>query len=336
MTPAAESHTIRVMRVLVTGGTGFLGSHLVDRLLEEPGAEVYSLVRNPSKLRWLEGNERVRLLTGDLQKLPTLPVGLSCVFHLAGLTKTLKSSEYYTVNRDGTANLLRALEGQSSPPRFVHLGSIAAGGPSTPRRPVCEGDPPRPVSPYGESKLMAEAEVLKYKDRFSVVTLRAAAVYGPRDEDFLEYFRWMKRGILPLVGPGQKSLSLLYARDAVRAILLAARPGAPSGEIFNIADPRIYTWEDIGRTVANLLGKKLIRVRIPHWTAYLASAASEGIGRLGGGAHALNMSKYEQMKPSGWVVDVRKARQGLGFESRFSLEEGLGETMAWYLWKGLL
>ncbi|MBE3110045.1 MAG: NAD(P)-dependent oxidoreductase [Acidobacteria bacterium] len=336
MTPAAESHTIRVMRVLVTGGTGFLGSHLVERLLEEPGAEVHALVRDPSKLRWLEGIERVRLLTGDLQNLPALPAGLGCVFHLAGLTKTFKASDYYTVNREGTANLLRALEGQSCAPRFVHLGSIAAGGPSAPRRPVCEGDPPRPVSPYGESKLMAEAEILKYKDRFPVVILRAAAVYGPRDEDFLEYFRWMKRGILPLVGQRRKSLSLLYVRDAVRAILLAARPGIPSGEVFNIADPRIYTWEDIGRTVAGLLGNKLVRVRLPLWTAYLASAASEGIGRLGGGASALNVSKYKQMKPDCWVADVRKARQGLGFESRFSLEEGLGETIAWYLWKGLL
>ena len=336
MTPAAESHTIRVMRVLVTGGTGFLGSHLVERLLEEPGAEVYALVRNPSKLRWLEGLERVRLLPGDLLNLPALPAGLGCVFHLAGLTKTLKSNMYYTVNREGTANLLRALERQSCAPRFVNLGSIAAGGPSAPRRPVSEGDPPRPVSPYGESKLMAEMEVLKYKDRFPVVTLRAAAIYGPRDDDFLEYFRWMKRGILPLVGPGQKSLSLLYVRDAVRAVLLAARPGVPSGEVFNIADSRIYSWEDIGRTVAGLLGKKLIRVRLPLWTAYLASAASEGIGRRCGGSSTLNLSRYKQIKADGWVVDVRKARQGLGFESRFSLEEGLGETIAWYLWKGLL
>jgi nucleoside-diphosphate-sugar epimerase len=110
----------------------------------------------------------------------------------------------------------------------------------------------------------------------------------------------------------------------------------PSGEVFNIADSRIYSWEDIGRTVAGLLGKKLIRVRFPLWSAYLASAASEGIGRLGGGTSALNVSMYKQMKPASWVADVGKARQGLGFESRFSLEEGLGETIAWYLWKGLL
>lgn len=321
---------------MVTGGTGFLGSHLIDRFLEDPQAEVYALVRDLSKLRWLKGNDRVRLLAGDLRNMPPLPAGLACVCHLAGLTKTLKSSEYYTVNQEGTASLLRALDGQSGPLRFIHLSSVAAGGPSTPRRAVRENDPPRPVSPYGESKLLAEEETLKYRARFSVVILRAAAIYGPRDEDFLEYFRWMKRGILPLVGHRLKSLSLCYVQDVVRAISLASGADVASGEVFNIADPRAFSWEDIGGTVADLLGKKLTHVHIPHWTAFLASAASEGIGRLGGGAHALNLSKYKQMKPDGWVVDVRKAREGLGFETRYSLEEGLGQTIAWYLGQGLL
>src|SRR5512143_2620633 len=151
------------MRVLVTGGTGFLGSHLVESLLEDPGCEVFALARDPSKPRWLEGIDGVRFLAGDLRNLPGLPAGLDCVYHLAGLTKTLKPSEYYSVNRDGTANLLRALEGQRKPLRFVHLSSLAAAGPSSPGRGIREDDPPHPVSPYGESKLAAEAEVLKYR-----------------------------------------------------------------------------------------------------------------------------------------------------------------------------
>lgn len=324
------------MRVLVTGGTGFLGSHLVESLLQDPGCDVYALVRDPSKPRGLEGIEGVRFLAGDLGNLPGLPAGLDRVFHLAGLTKTLRPSEYYTVNRDGTANLLRALETQSDNLRFVHLSSLAAVGPSSPGRGVCEGDPPRPVSPYGESKLEAEAEVLKYRDRFSVVLLRAAAIYGPRDEDFLEFFRWIKRGVKPVLGR-RKILSLLYVRDAVRACRLAADPGRPSGEIFNIADPRAYGWEDIGAVAASFLGKKPVPLRLPLWSAYLASAASEGVGRLlGVGNSLINVSKVKQMKPDGWVADVRKARRELGFETIFSLEQGLGETIAWYLWKGLL
>jgi len=324
------------MRVLVTGGTGFLGSHLIESLLDDPGGEVFALVRDPSKPRWLEGIDGARLIAGDLEKIPSLPAGLDCVFHLAGLTKTLRPSEYYSVNRDGTANLLRALEGQKGRPRFVHLSSLAAVGPSSPGRGVREDDPPHPVSPYGESKLLAEKEVLKSKDRLSVVLLRAAAVYGPRDEDFLEFFRWIRRGIKPVLGAG-KILSLVYIRDAVRACRLAADPRRPSGEIFNIAHPKTCSWDEIGRVAASLLGKRPVPVRLPVWSAYLASMASEGVGRLIGRGNALfNMSKVKQMRPDGWVADVHKARRELGFEAVFSLEQGLGETLAWYLWKGLL
>jgi len=324
------------MRILVTGGTGFLGSHLVERLLEEPGVEVYALVRDPSRPRWLEGERRVRFIAGDLRNLPVLPDGLDAVYHVAGLTKTIRSEAYYTVNRDGTANLLEALERQSGRPRFVHLSSLAAAGPSIPGRGVREDDPPRPVSQYGDSKLRAEAEVLRRRDRFSVVILRPGAIYGPRDEDFLEYFRWVRRGIRPLLGR-RKAMSLVYVRDVVRAALLAGRADLPGGEVFNIADPAPCGWEDIGRIAARLLGKRPVDVRLPLWTAYLASAASEGIGRLLGVETALlTSSKFEQMKPDAWVADVSKARRGLGFETRFSLEQGLGETIAWYLWKGLL
>jgi nucleoside-diphosphate-sugar epimerase len=324
------------MKILVTGGTGFLGSHLVERLVEAGGTEVFALVRDPSRLRWLEGLEGVRPIAGDLRSVPALPSGLTCVYHLAGLTKTHKPDDYYTVNRDGTANLLRALESQTERLRFVHLSSLAAVGPSTGRRGVSEDDPPRPISEYGDSKLQAEAEVLRYRDRYSVVLLRAGAIYGPRDEDFLEYFRWIKRGVQPLLGK-RKALSLVYVRDAVRAAVLAGDPRRPSGEIFNIADPKPCGWEDIGRVTASLLGKKTVSLRLPLWTAYLASAASEGLGRVFGTGSALyNVSKFKQMKPDGWVADVGKARRELGFETHFTLDQGLGETIAWYLWKGLL
>jgi dihydroflavonol-4-reductase len=323
------------MRVLVTGGTGFLGSHLVEALLEQPGTEVHALVRDASKPRWLSGIEGVHIVGGDLGNLPRLPAELTCVYHLAGLTKTLRSNEYYTVNREGTANLLEALAGQAGRPRFVHLSSLAAVGPSSPGRGVREEDPPRPVSPYGRSKLEAETEVLKHKGRLSVVILRAAAIYGPRDEDFLEFFRWIKRGIHPVLGT--QVLNLLYVRDAVRACLVAGEAGRPSGEIFNVADPRPYRWDDIGRTAARLLGKRTIPVRLPLWSASLAALASEGVGRLfGAGSSIFNRSKVAQMKQPAWTADVGRAKRELGFETAFGLERGLGETIAWYLWKGLL
>jgi dihydroflavonol-4-reductase len=324
------------MKVLVTGGTGFMGSHLIDRLLEDPDTELHALVRNPAKTRWLEGKGRVHFLKGDLSSVPELPSGLSVVFHLAGLTKTHRSSEYYTVNQAGTASLFRALADRKETPRVVYVSSQAAGGPSSPGRPSREDDPPRPVSPYGISKLRGEQEALAFKDRLPLVILRIGAVYGPRDDDFLEFFRYVRSGFLPLYGRRKNSLSLLHVRDAVRAILLAARAGVPSGEIFNIAGSGPSTWDEMGETAARILGRKVVRVRIPAWAAFLACAASGGVGRLRGKATALNLGKYEDIKPASWVADVQKARAVLGFESRISLEEGLRETLDWYVRNGLL
>jgi dihydroflavonol-4-reductase len=324
------------MKVLVTGGTGFLGSHLIDRLLEDPETEVHALIRNPAKAPWPEGAGGVRFIPGDLHALPPLPAGLSVVYHVAGLTKALKSSEYYTVNQAGTASLFQALARSGESPRVVHISSVAAGGPSSPGRPVREDDPPRPVSPYGLSKLRGEEEALKYKDRLPLVILRVGAVYGPRDEDFLEYFRWLRRGIRPRFGRGKQSLSLCYAADAVRAILLAARSAVRSGEVFNIADPEPRTWDEIGEIAARILGRKTVRVRVPSWLAFLACAASGAVGRLRGRATALNLSKYMDMRPDGWVADSRKAEDVLGFKTRFTLEDGLKETLDWYVRRGLL
>lgn len=324
------------MRVLVTGGTGFLGSHLVEGLLGSSGTEVFALVRDPARPRWLAGEPRVRLLPGDLRSVPALPEGLAAVYHAAGSTKTLRTSAYYTVNRDGTTNLLRALEARPDRPRFVHVSSLAAVGPSTPGRPVREDDPPHPVSHYGESKLQAEREVLARRDRFPVVILRPGAVYGPRDEDFLEYFRWVRRGVEPVVGPTQL-MSLVHVHDVVQAALLAGRTEGASGEVFHIADPTPRSWEDLGRAAAGLLGKRPVRVRIPVWTAFLAATASEGLGRLlGRDKGLLNRDKVRLAKAAGWVADVSKARRVLGFETRVPLERGLGETIAWYLAQGLL
>lgn len=322
------------MRVLVTGGTGFLGSHLVEALLERSGTDVYALVRDPSKPRWLAGVDGVRFIAGDLERVPGLPAGLTAVYHLAGLTKTHRTSAYYSVNQGGTANLLRALEGQAGPVRFVHLSSLAAVGPSEAGRAVPETDPPAPISPYGRSKLLAEEEVLKRRDRFSVGILRAAAIYGPRDEDFLEYLRWVRRGVKPVIG--RQVLSLLFVRDAVRACLLAGEPGRPSGEVFNIADPQPYAWDDISRITARHLEKRTVPILLPVWTATLAALTSAGLWRLSGkGGSFYNLSKVKQMKQD-WIADTAKARRGLGFETLFTLEQGLAETIAWYRWQGWL
>ncbi len=326
-----------LVKALVTGGTGFVGNHLIDRLLEDGATEVYVLVRNRAKARRLEGIGRVHILEGNLFSIPALPSGLEAVFHLAGLTKTFKPSEYYTVNRKGTASLLAALASLPDTPRLVHVSSFAAAGPAPAGRPGREDDPPHPVSAYGKSKLMAEEEVLACRGRFPVVILRLGAVYGPGDEDFLRYFRMIRRGFMASIGRVARPLSLCHVEDAVGAMLLAARArDVASGEVFNIAAPAPATWEEIGRAAAAVFGRRVVGLRIPLWAAYLVCAASEGISRIRRKATPLNMSKFHDMRAPGWAADVEKARRVLGFEARIGLDDGLRDTLEWYARHGLL
>jgi nucleoside-diphosphate-sugar epimerase len=324
------------MRALVTGGTGFIGSHLIERLLREK-AEVYALIRNPKKLERLGFGGDVRILPGDLRSLPDLPAGLDVVFHLAGITKAARKEDYYRANQGGTASLLSGLTARKDPVRFVHLSTQAAGGPTLPSgRPRREDDPPAPVSPYGLSKRKAEEEVLRRRNELSVAVLRPGPVYGPRDEDFLDYFRWLKRGWLPRFGRREMPLSVVYVADVVSAALLAARPELGSGEIFNIASEEPVTWESMGQTAARLMGRRVRRVRVPRGLSFLVCTLAEGTARLTGRPTALNRSKYAELKEEVWTMDVSKAKAELGFRAAYSLEDGLRETVAWYSRQGLL
>ena len=266
-----------------------------------------------------------------------LPADLDVVFHLAGITKAAQTKDYYKVNHGGTASLLAALAARKGSPRFIHLSTQAAGGPTLPSgRPRREDDPPSPVSPYGRSKLRAEEEVLRRRNELSVVLLRVGPVFGPRDEDFLEYFRWVKRGWLPRFGRKEIPLSAVYVADVVSAALLAARPDVRSGEIFNIAAEEPVTWEFIGRTAARLLGRRVRRLPIPLGLAYLVCVAAEGVARITGKPTALNRSKYAELGETAWTMDVTKAEAKLGFKAAFSLEDGLRQTLDWYSRQGLL
>ena len=124
------------MRALVTGGTGFIGSHLINHLLDKNKAEVYALVRNLENLKWLKGMD-IRFLDGNLFSIPSLPTNIDYVFHIAGITKARKLADYYTVNQHGTASLFQALQAQNiKPKRIFLLSSTAAAGPSRDGNPV--------------------------------------------------------------------------------------------------------------------------------------------------------------------------------------------------------
>jgi len=322
------------MNVLITGATGFIGSHLLDALAATDAA-IYALVRDPARLP-AESARRVHAITGELADVPRLPARPDVVYHLAGLTKALNSKDYYTVNAKGTASLLDALDRQGFRPKVVILSSVAAGGPSERDSRRKESDPPDPVTPYGESKLGAEREALARADRFPIVLLRIAAVYGPRDPDFLGLFRAAERGIVPSVGFKKRLLSLCYVRDGVRALLRAAEVTVPSGEILNIAGPEACTMTELGQMAGGFLGRRSRKIVLPPGLAYAAVLASEFLSTLARKPSPINRDKYRDFRQAGWVVDVGKARDRLGFTADTALEAGVRETIAWYLENGWL
>jgi nucleoside-diphosphate-sugar epimerase len=323
------------MIVLVTGATGFIGSRLIESLLAEGQNEVYALVRNPAKLSWLQNNPALHLLRGDLEALPSFPANLELVFHLAGLTKATKHADYYTVNQKGTASLLQHLVQNRLKPKFIYLSSLAAGRPATSGQPVREDEPPEPASPYGESKLLAEQEILKYQEILPATIIRAAAIYGPRDRDFLQFFELINHGWL-LSASKKIIMSLCYVDDLVLALETCALKSRGEGEIYNVADPVPRTWEDIGLAAARLLNKKIKKVKVPLPLTKTAAALSEFGSKLSGQPSPLNLSKYRDMEKLSWVADPAKIKKELGFETAWPFERALQVTIDWYKANGWL
>lgn len=336
LTALIYSHTIYKMKIFITGGTGFIGSHLIDHFLDYMDTEIYALVRDRNNLKWLTGLNIIPL-EGDLLNIPSLPSDIDYVFHIAGSIKANKMADYYTVNLQGTASIFQSLISQQiSPKKVVYLSSLAASGPSEGGKPVLEDDEPRPVSPYGKSKLDGEIEALKFKERIPIVIPRVGAVYGPRDRSFVPYFKTIKKGILASIGSSRQMISLIYIKDLVRALELCIQKETESGDIFNIADPQAYCSDEMGFVAAKILDVKLKKIKFPIPLAYAAAFVSEIIGKINKNPGVFNRQRFHELKQETWLADSTKAREVLTFSPRYSLQKGVEETINWYLEHGWL
>lgn len=324
------------MNVFVTGGTGFIGSHLADTLIEDPSVKkVKCLVRSSEK--WLEGKpfERVK---GDLHSIQILEKALKdvdVIYHLAGVVKAPTQREFDYANVDATENLLRIAE-KLGINKLVITSSLAAAGPSN-GAPVTESDPMRPVSMYGESKKRMEEMIHDVAGGdMSVTIIRPPAVYGPREDQIYTLFRMMKYGIAPIVGNGyHPELSIVYVQDVVQGILKATEQTEKGVHTYFVSGDEIANWNRIREIVTTVLGRKNIAVKInPLWVKKIAGAI-ETTASFFGTYPVINREKANEMILE-WTCSHEKAKKELHYRPEFSLEEGISRTLRWYKQHGWL
>ncbi|HEY2026005.1 MAG TPA: NAD-dependent epimerase/dehydratase family protein [Gemmatimonadaceae bacterium] len=328
------------MIAVVTGSTGFIGSHLVDALLAR-GAAVRALVRpeTPASRR----DERVPCWEADLLddrsvRESKIWDGATHVFHLAGVTKGRTLSHFRAGNVFPTANVLAALAARNGlKPHVVLMSSQAAAGPaSSPDAPVRETDRPLPVENYGRSKLQAEQAVVRYRDDLPITILRPAAVYGPRDRDLLAVFRQASRRVALHAVPQDHAFSVVHVADLVNAALLAAERRESAGKVYFVADEEPLTWRRLYDLVALAAGAHPIQVQVPLPAVRLAARAGELVSSITGRSSNFNRNKAAMARPRWWLCDASRARAELDWTPQITLQQGVHETYLWYVNAGWL
>lgn len=320
------------MYVLVTGGTGFIGGHLVAALRAR-GGRVRALVRSRARAEALRGLG-VELVEGDLgrpHELERAVAGTDIVFHLAGqiLPGDDGAAGYRRNNVDATAHLLAACRGRALS-AFVHVSSVGVMGPLR-QLPANEGTLCAPDNPYGASKY--EAETLARRafldEGLPVVVARLAWVYGPGDRRTLRLFAAIQRRRFPLVGSGLTWLHPVDVADVVEGLIMCATQPKAAGETYLLAGPEPVRLRQLVALIAELEGVRPLRLRVPPRLIWVAAAACEGVYRLLGRRPPLYRRQLDFFLRD-QLFDTGKARDELGFVPATPLREGLARTIAWY------
>lgn len=316
----------------VTGSNGFVGSHLVDLLLEK-NFFVRCVVRESSNLKWLEGKDIEIIKCGLFDKagLAKALKDADYIYHVAGVVKSKTKEGYYTGNVETTRNLLDvALEQNKNLKRFVVLSSQTVTGPSLNSKPINEETECAPLTTYGKSKYEEEKLALGYKDKLPITICRAPAVYGERDTEIFIYFQNFAKGITTKIGLDNKILSLIHVADLVEGLYMAAMSEKAIGEIYFISSEKFYLWDEINSITSKVLNKKAIKILVPHFLVYTLAAIAQFFSLFSSKAATLNLEKAKDLVQHAWICDTSKAMRDFGYRQNVSMEEGIKRTCDWY------
>ncbi len=328
--------------VVVTGGTGFVGLHLVEELVRR-GERVRCLVRPGAAVHALYslGVEISPVEFSDQPALQSALGGAKTVYHVAGLIRAFRPGDFYEVNERGTASVAQACAAQAIRPRLVVVSSVAAVGPGPRGQVRTEADPPTPVSHYGRSKLAGEKAAAKFAGSVPIVVVRPGIVFGPRDLGFVQVLRSLRQFRCHL-SPGffPPALSCIYVKDLVDLLLRAAEDGntlpavengQPGKGRYFAAAPEYPTYVDLGRMMRPMLGRPYAPIiPVPAPIAYAVGGINELLGRMRGRAEELSIDKIRDALATSWACSGQAAQRDLGFAPPKSIAERMQETVDWF------
>lgn len=304
---------MRSRTLAVTGGTGFVGSHLL-RLAREAGHDIRALTRG-----WRPPEEGIDWIDGSLDRadsLRKLAEGADAVVHIAGLINAADRPAFEAVNVAGTANMIDAAR-KARVRRFVHISSLAAREPE--------------LSEYGRSK--AKSERLVAASGLDWTILRPPAVYGPGDRETFELFKMARRGMVALPPPGR--FSLIHVEDLCRLILALLDEPDTVGETYEPDDGADGGWEHrhFARTLGRAFGKRAATLSMPAFVMRGASRIERLVRRDGA---KLTPDRVRYFCHPDWVVTAERRPPEALWKPRIRTPAGLTRTAEWYREQGWL
>lgn len=332
--------------VLITGASGFIGSAMVDKALSE-GYETWAAIRKSSNLKYLSDNRlkfvypdfsNKNKLISQIKEFINTNGKIDYIIHVAGVTKVVKKHDFERINYENTKNFVEALIDLDAVPKaFVYMSSLGAIGPvdEDNYEPIYADSLPSPNTWYGKSKLKTE-RFLKSLDNFPYIILRPTGVFGPRDMDYYLLMKAVKRGINVNVGFKKQLLSFIYIKDLTEIVFRLLEKGITRQE-YNVSDGKYYSGAEFNEIVREELNKKrVVNITFPLFLVKPIAWVNEKIANLSGKASTLNNDKYKIMKQRNWICDITPLIKDIGFEPKYSLRDGIIETIEWYKRDGLL
>lgn len=328
------------MNVLLTGATGFIGSHILDSLLEK-GHRVKCLIREKSNTRWLL-NKKIDVITSDFvhfDKIKDELIDIEIVIHVAGIIAAINYQEFFRVNSQGTKLLLDSVAKYSNSfKKIIYISSQTVGGPAKSiDSPVDESDKANPITSYAKSKFEAEQFIIENSYGIKYSILRPSAVFGERDPGIVQIFQMVRKGFAPMMGLDKKYLNLIYGKDLAEVTTNCINNPISDNKIYYIAGRDKMNWDFLMDEIKMAVNNpKAIKLKVPNPIVLTVGFINEQISKISGQPQIFNYDKAIDFTRKYWLCNSDKARNEINLKTDSDIRDLLKNTADWYIKNGWL